>query len=362
MTATDPTAAGRAALLRGAWAEARRAFEAALAVEESPDAYEGLGVAARYQWDLTTAVDAHERGYRLARQRDEPETAARLAGHLALDAYGLGRIAEWNGWIERALSLTDGLERSEARALAMAMRAHVAMLVQNDPDEARALLAEVFELARAAGSTDIETTASALEGLVLVSSGDVATGMRKLDAATTAAVAGDIADVDLAETICCYLIDACKRVRDLERAAEWCERVQEIATRFDDRFMFAICRIHHADVLVWRGAWADADEALRTSESALRELGTDRVADILVRLAELRRRQGRTEEARALLAQCEGHRLHPLHLGLLHLDEGDAQSAAEEAARFLRRVGISDRFERVSGLELLVRAALAPGR
>jgi ATP/maltotriose-dependent transcriptional regulator MalT len=353
--------AGRAALLRGAWSEARAEFAGALAVEESPDAYEGLGIAARYQSDLAAAVEAHERGYRLARRRGEPEAAARLAAQLALDAYGLGRIAESSGWIERALELTEVIEGSEARALAMAMRAHAAMLVRNDPDEAQALLVEVLELARAAGSTDIETAATALEGLVLVSSGDVATGMRKLDAATAAAVAGDVADVDIAETICCYLIDACKRVRDLERAAEWCERVQEIATRFDDRFMFAVCRIHHADVLVWRGAWADAADTLRSAEGALREVGSGRVADITVRLAELRRRQGRRDEARALLAECEAHRLHPLHLGQLDLDAGDAESAADEAARFLRRVGSRDRFERVGGLELLVRAALALG-
>src|SRR5262249_43338648 len=353
--------AGRAALLRGAWAEAREEFAAALALDETPEAYEGLGIAARYQWDLTAAVDAHERGYRLARQRGDAEAAARLAGHLALDAYGLGRIAESNGWLGRALGLTEGLEGSEARALAMAMRAHAAMLVQNDPDEAQALLTQVFALARAAGSSDIETVASALQGLILVSSGDVGAGMRKLDAATAAAVAGDVSDIDIAETICCYLIDACKRVPDLEPAAEWCEGVQEIAKRYDDRFMFAICRIHHADVLVWRGAWADADDALRSVEGALRELGTDRIVDTVVRLAELRRRQGKAAEARALLAQSEGHRLHGLHLGLLELDEGRAESAIEEAARYLRRVGRRDRFERVAGLELLVRAALASG-
>ncbi len=361
LTAADATTAGRAALLGVAWAEARAEFVAALALDESPAAYEGMGIAARYQWDLTAAVEAHERGYRLARQQDDPEAAARLAGHLAIDAYGLGRIAESNGWVERALALTEGLGGSEARAIAMAMRAHVALLVENDPDEARSLLVEVFALARAAGSTDVETAATALEGLVLVSSGDIAAGMRKLDAATAAAVAGDVADVDMAETICCYLIDACKRVRDLERAAEWCERVQEIATRFDDRFMFAICRIHHADVLVWRGAWGDADETLRSAEGAMRELGTDRVIDILVRVAELRRRQGKTDEARALLAQSETHRLHALHSGLLALDDGDPTEAARAAARFLRRIGGADRFERVAGLELLVRASLAGG-
>ena len=40
------------------------------------------------------------------------------------------------------------------------------------------------------------------------------------------------------------------------------------------------------------------------------------------------------------------------------LDVGDAAGASEAAERFLRRVGDADRFERIAGLELLVRARL----
>ena len=352
---------GDAALQQGAWAEARAAFEASLADGETPHAYEGLGVAARYLWDLPAAFDAHERGYRLARSGGDDEAAAKLATQLAIDAYGMGRVAEANGWAERALMLTDGSERSEARAFALVLQGHVAMLVHNDLEQTRLLTAQALELARAASSTDVETCALALEGLALVCGGEIDAGMRRLDAATAAAVAGEVHDVDMAETICCYLIDACKRVRDLERAAEWCARVQEMATRYDDRFMFTVCRLHHADVLLWRGAWADADRELHDAESSLRELGSSRVVDSIVRQAELRRREGRHGDAATLLTASEGHRLHALHTGLLALDRGDAATALEAAQRFLRRIGAADRFERVAGLELLVRAALATG-
>jgi ATP/maltotriose-dependent transcriptional regulator MalT len=43
------------------------------------------------------------------------------------------------------------------------------------------------------------------------------------------------------------------------------------------------------------------------------------------------------------------------------LDRGDADTAAEEAERFLRGVGERDRFERVRALEVLVRARLGLG-
>ena len=95
--ATGALDAGRAALVRGAWREARAQFEAALDAEESPAAYVGLGVAARYLLEIDAAISAHERGYRLARSRDDAGSAAKLAAQLAIDAYGLGRISEANG-------------------------------------------------------------------------------------------------------------------------------------------------------------------------------------------------------------------------------------------------------------------------
>jgi DNA-binding NarL/FixJ family response regulator len=359
--ATESIAAGRRALVRGAWAEARSRFEEALADEESPDALDGLGIALRYLGDTRAAVEAHERGYRLARARDDRDAAARLAAQLGLDALGAGNLAEANGWTERALLLTEPAEPSEGRAFALALQAHIAMSARNDPDRARVLCAEALGAARKVGATDVEMVALALDGLALVSSGEVAAGMDRLDAATAAAVAGEVLDVDLAETVCCYLIDACKRVRDLDRAAEWCGRVREIATRFEDRFMFALCRVHYADVLTWSGDWTGAERELTAAADALRELARPGAADSVVRIAELRRRAGRLDEAEALLADCEGHRLHALHAGLLALDRGDARSAREAAQRYLRRIGDGDRLGRVSGLELLVRAAAATG-
>lgn len=361
LTAGDALAEGRAALRRGAWQDARARFEEALAFEESADAYEGLGVAARYLWEMEAAVTAHERGYRLARARDDLDAAAKLASQLAVDAYGVGRTSEASGWTERALQLTDGSAPSEGRALALALRAHIAMLERKDPSETLARSAEALDAARAAGSTDLEILSLALEGLALVCTGAVDEGMRRLDGATVAAVAGEVADVDLAETICCYLIDACKRVRDLDRAAEWCERVGEIARRFDDRFMFAVCRVHHADVLIWRGEWSAAEGELALAAQLFGIFGGTKIADTTVRIAELRRRQGRYAEAAELLTSCVHHRLHDLHIGLLALDLGDTAEALDAAVRFLRRVRSDDRFERVAGLELVVRAALRCG-
>lgn len=357
----DHLAAGQRALARAAWAEARAAFVAALEQEETAAAYEGLGIAARYQLDGEGAIAAHESGYRLARTCGDDESSARLAIQLAYDAYAFRGTAEAAGWAERAAMLVEGRPPSEASALVVYLRGYLALLADHDPAAAVAAASEAAELARSAGALDVEMLACALHGLALVATGRVAEGLRKLDAAVAAAIGGEMSDADSIETVCCLMIDACKRVRDIDRAREWCVRVRELALRFDDRQMFSVCRTHYADVLLWQGDWQQAEGELT---AAAEELGRSRLGrgeEALVRLAELRRRQGRTTEAEALLERAAGHRFHPLVTGLLALDRGDAERALDEAARFLRRVGPADGFEQLAGLDLLVRAAIACG-
>jgi len=358
--AESSLAAGRAALLRAAWAEARTHFEAALDQQESVDALEGLGVAARWQMDGAAALPAHERAYRLARGAGDDAAAARLAIELTFDAGQFRGAAEANGWLERAVDLLERLPASPEHAVSAYLRGNRALNGDHDPATARDLALVGAAAAREVSSVDYEMVCIALEGLALVALGQVAMGMRRLDAATTAAVAGEVESVRVVEVICCHLIDACQRVRDLERAEEWCRRVEEISERYADAEMFATCRTHYADLLLWRGEWREAEDMLN---AACRDLGgvPRKVADGLLRLAELRRRQGRPDQAEALLAEAGEHRLAPLLRAALLLDRGDARASVQEAERFLRRIGDDDPFARVTALELLVQARLRLG-
>jgi hypothetical protein len=196
-----------------------------------------------------------------------------------------------------------------------------------------------------------------LDGLALVTQGEVEEGVRLLDEATAAAASGELTDPMAIENVCCYLIYACKRVRDLDRAGQWCERVKEIAERWSDRQLFATCRVHYADVLVWRGAWAESELELAAREFGV--AGPHKVADAAVRLAELWRRQGRLGEAEDLLRDTDRHLLAPLVRSALALDRGDAEQGRDLAERYLRRIPADERTERVPGLELAARALLA---
>jgi LuxR family transcriptional regulator, maltose regulon positive regulatory protein len=81
-----------------------------------------------------------------------------------------------------------------------------------------------------------------------------------------------------------------------------------------------------------------------------------------VHLAELRRRQGRIEEATALLERAAAHPLVTLVRARLALDLGRNEDALELAERHLRQIPQSNRLQRAAGLEPLIRASTAAGR
>jgi ATP/maltotriose-dependent transcriptional regulator MalT len=351
---------GEEALVRGAWREAREHFQAVVASGESVEALVGLGVAARYLFDAEGALDAHEAAYRLSRDRADARMSARAALELVFDCVLFRGPAEAGGWLERAARLLEEVPDGYERGLLMYLRARFALAGGHDPEAAGRFAREGAELARVGGAFDGEMVCLALEGLAMVAEGRVAEGMRRLDEATTAAVSGEIRDARVVEVVCCHLIDACARVRDFDRVGEWCRRVEEISARFDDAEIFATCRTLYGEVLVWQGAWREAE---RTLKAVCREFAhvPGKAVDGLARMAELRRRQGRLDDAAALLDQLGQHRLGSVTRAALALDRGDAGGAVALAERFLRGVGDRDRFERVQALEVLVRARLTLG-
>jgi hypothetical protein len=83
------------------------------------------------------------------------------------------------------------------------------------------------------------------------------------------------------------------------------------------------------------------------------------VFESILRLAELRRRQGRTDEAAELCERIAWHPAAQLCLAELALDRGDAVGARDLVARHLRALPAGERLGRAPGLELAIRVHLA---
>lgn len=161
---------------------------------------------------------------------------------------------------------------------------------------------------------------------------------------------------------CCYLIHACERVRDFDRAAQWCEKVQRFCRQVHWASLFALCRTHHASVLLWQGAWSESESELQAATRELEATRPGHVPDGLVRLAELRRRQGRLDEAQDLLESVRFAPQALFGLAAVALDRGNAADALDLVHRFLRHVPGENRTDRAAAFELRVRAHSALGR
>ena len=356
-TDRDPLAAGWAVLAEGDWEGARKRFEQSLAERESPEALEGLGWVGHVLDDDHLTFDSRERAYRLYRERGDVGSAARVAAWHAFDCLAFrGEPAVANGWLQRAHSLLDKLEQGPDRGWLAFHEGHIAVSIEEDTATARRLAVRAVEIAREFGVPELEMLALGLEGRALVSEGKLDEGMRRLDEATAAALAGEAKLLVCVAWACCYMIAACERVRDVDRAGQWCGRVGEFCERHGIGLLLGFCRAHYGAVLTWQGRWEEAERELRAAADELAVSRAPAAGDALVRLAELRRRQGRLDEAEGLFARCEGHALTPLYRGVAALDAGRTEEAAELADRFLRRFPDRGRMERWAGLELAVRA------
>jgi LuxR family maltose regulon positive regulatory protein len=357
-----PLERGRAALDRGVWEEARAAFEEALAQGETAEALEGLGWALFWLDRAEEGLEARERAFLRYRSDGDRRSAARVAYGLAVDSIDFRGEAPSAGWLDKAGTLLDGLDEGPEHGWLWLWEGHFALLTRADVETARSRAAAARELAHRLDLLDLETLARALDGLVRVAEGDVEEGMRRLDEATATALSGEVGGLSAVGATCCLLVHACERARDYARAEQWGARVQRFSRRWSISPALAVCRTQHAAMLIGRGAWDDAELELSQARDQLAASRPLLAAESLEQLGELRRRQGRWDEAEEHFARADGRSLPLLGRGAMALDRGDPPQAVDLLERFLRRTPLDNWSGRAAALELLVRARLAQGR
>jgi LuxR family transcriptional regulator, maltose regulon positive regulatory protein len=358
----NPLPAAHDALRRADWEAAQAAFQKALRQEETPQAFEGLSWACWWLSDATTLFETRERAYQLYHQQGDRRGAARLAIWIAHDHVEFrGQLAIANGWLQRARRHLEGVIDAPENGWLALLDGALAIEIIHDTTTARQLGAEAAAWGRRLNVIDLEAVGMALEGLALVSEGEIDRGTRLLDEAMTAVVSGEVEQLFSVGWIACYLIYACERIRDFDRAAQWCQKMAEFAERLHFHFWFGICRAHYAGVLTWRGHWSEAETELKRATQELQASRPPYVADSAVRLAELRRRQGRLDEAAELFAQSDGHPLAFLGSAEIALDRDDPQEAEALLRKFLRQTPAENKSLRAPALALLVQTYLALG-
>lgn len=295
---------GRAALEAGEWQEAKAAFEAVLTNEgDDPLALEGLGYALWWMNDLSGSQAVHERAYVRLREMGDSTRAAAIAMWLSAIQYlAYGNAAACRGWLARAERLLETADRSIQHGWLSIYRA-----AASDPEAMATYAHEALEVAEEFANVDLQGLALGYGGLARVLVGQVEEGMAWLDEAMVAATAGEMRDQVAIGLVFCVTLTACHHALDLERAEQWAETADRYLTRNPQTSFFATCRTFYGSMLTATGRWDRAEQellrALRTFEAGYQAMRID----ALVRLAELRVRQGRYEEAQELLQGYEDH-------------------------------------------------------
>jgi DNA-binding NarL/FixJ family response regulator len=352
----EQLADGMQALERAEWPAARRALQAVLEAGESAQALDGLGLALWFLGHVSDGIAARERAFDAYVREDRCEDAARMAVWVSHQKMIAGRASAARGWLSRAERALEDAPTCAGHGWVAVERARHAGAVEEQILHAR----RAMELARDAGSDDLEVFALSVLGRAEVSAGRPERGMELLEEAMAAAAAGRVRNVHTLAEAYCNLITACTNAGEWERATEWCELVDEFARTHETAPLFGACRTVHADVLLARGRWPEAERALQTAlathDRYLPQMGAPTVAT----LAELRVRQGRLAEAEHLLAGREQHSSSLRALALLRIAEGRPQDAVPLLERGLRATE-GDAIRATQLLAPLVDARLARG-
>ena len=303
------------------WAAARDAFAAALEAEPGdPEALDGLGQSLWWLGERDAAIDRRREAYAEYQRRGDTLSAGGLATYLAGEHRIDGRTAASAGWLSRARRLlADAAPSPELGWLAIeeAKRA-------GDPADAERHAQAALDIAHELADADVECMALAQLGRAAVSQGRVEEGMGLLDEAMTVALGGESSDPLACGDACCTTLVVCDGLSDLHRAVEWCEAVVEFTERRRFLPVQSWCRGIYGGVLVRAGDWERAEAVLGEAleRPASRQKGGGRMLPLAV-LAELRLRQGRTEEAETLLSGLEDEPAAFATIVRLHLERGE---------------------------------------
>ena len=319
-------------------------------------------MAAWWSGENQASVESCAQAYALHREADDVEGAAQCAVWLAITyKANFGNFAAANGWIGRAQRLLEPLPSGSLHAWVLVAKAYR----MADLAHARSLTEQAVELGRQAGDGDLELVALSQLGLILVGQGDTEAGFALIDEAMAAALAGERSTLDTVVYACCDMLNACELVSDLERATQWCEVADTFVSTYGCPFLYAECRIYYGSVLVAKGRWDDAERELGAGVKITEGASPGLHSRALARLAGLRIRQGRVEEAERLAADlgdgAEAEAEASLLTAAVALARGDASLAGRTLEQRLRHLA-DHRWRLAGALDLLVDAYLANGR
>jgi len=353
----ETIAEARKALDRHAWREALTLLRQADAAGGlDGDALEMLADAAWWVAEPDESMAARERTFTDA---GDTRRAAGIALRLGQDNANQRAYAAGGAWVERATKLLEGDEDCKEFGYLLFVQAAMGH-AQLGLDGSVALARRAADLGKRFGDRDLMAFGAMAEGLTQVAYGDIAKGMARLDAATVAAVAGELSAWSTG-WVYCGTIGACRELADYRRASEWTEATTRWCERESVTGFPGICRVYRAEVVAQHGSWAQAEQEARKACEELQRYRISEIAGLgFSAIGQIRLRMGDLPAAEEAFRHA--HELGALPepgLALVHLAQGDAPAAAASLRRALANE--TERFTRARLLPAEVEVALAIG-
>jgi DNA-binding CsgD family transcriptional regulator len=319
---------GRAASEASLWQDAFDALREADARGglSAPD-LEALGDAAWWLSQLPECISARERAVSMYMAAGDLRPAALVALRLFYTFSVRGDSPVAGAWLRRAARLLADEPQGVVHGHLRLAEARV-LRSRGDSEAELACAREAIALGRRFDDADLVALGQYVEGRLLVKLGEVDDGMAILDEAMLSAAQGELEPMATGQ-VYCNVIAACQELGDLRRAVEWTDALRSWTESQPASVFPGLCRVHRAELMSLRGAWAEAEVEARKAGADLLEIMPSFAAEAFYEVGEVRRRTGDLAGAEVEFRRASelGHAPQP-GLALVRLAQGKADVAA----------------------------------
>jgi class 3 adenylate cyclase len=335
----DHVQQGRDAYRRHAWYDAFDSLrEADSETALSPQDLALLAEAAWFAGDPDAAIEARERAHAGYLEQGDTCHAAEMALQLAASHFDRLETAIGSGWLGRAKRL---LERTSNECAAHGWQAtSLAYLAirAGDTEETLRQAKLAQEVGERLAIPALQALGMQQQGYALVAMGRVDDGLALIDESTVAAVSGEL-DALTTGRIYCATINVCRNLADWRRALEWTDAAERWCHQQGVSGFPGVCRVHRAEIMHFRGSWADAEREAKRACDELSRYDLPLSGEAQYAVGEVRLRVGDLQGAREAFQQAHQlSRMPEPGMSLLRLAQGDASGACVSIKRALAGV------------------------
>lgn len=258
MSIVDDLHRARQAYERREWVAAYRALSDLDEAELKAADFVALATTAYLLGRRNDTVQALQRAYQAHLDEGEVPAAVRTAYWLTTTLWAGGEVAIGSGWLARAERLLDEYGEDVVERGYLLERATLAHIIKGEFAEAFATVPQVAEYGRRYHDPDLTAVGLHQQGRLMIYGGKVADGLRFLDEAMVAVLAGEVSPI-FSGIIYCSSVEACQEIFDLGRAGEWTHALTTWCHSQPGLVAFTgQCAVHRGQLMRLHGAYRDA--------------------------------------------------------------------------------------------------------